>query len=58
VVVRWEYLLGSTLFVVWQHGRSGFSRDGRFDFTGGLDDLFDAAADNTFLVKLNYWFSL
>ena len=29
LVLRWEYSLGSTLFLVWQHGRSGFDTDGR-----------------------------
>lgn len=58
VVLRWEYSLGSTLFLVWQHGRSGFDADGRFRFGSRLGELFRAAADNTVLVKLNYWLSL
>jgi hypothetical protein len=57
-VVRWEYRPGSTLFGVWAHGRQeagdrsidqGWSRDYR--------DLFSLHPDNTFLVKLAYWFS-
>ena len=58
VVLRWEYLLGSSMFIVWQHGRSDFTRQGRFDFSDGVGDLFRAPAENTFLVKMNYWFSL
>jgi hypothetical protein len=58
VVLRWEYLLGSTLFVVWQHGRSASNTDGQFRLGPSLDELFTADAANTFLVKLNYWFSL
>ncbi|MFQ6045226.1 MAG: DUF5916 domain-containing protein [Gemmatimonadales bacterium] len=59
VVLRWEYVLGSTLFVVWQHGRSGFTNDARFRLGPSIDQLFtDTDARNTFLVKLNYWLSL
>ncbi len=57
-VLRWEYRPGSTLFVVWQHGRRDFFNEGRFDVGDGLDQLFRAPATNTFVVKLNYWFSL
>lgn len=56
-VVRWEYRPGSALFLVWQHGRqdseSGYGSRGLF---GDLRHLFTAPADNTFLVKLSYWF--
>jgi hypothetical protein len=58
VVLRWEYLLGSTLFLVWQHGRSGFEADGRFRLGSRLGDLFRSAPENVLLVKANYWLSL
>ena len=58
IVLRWEYSLGSTLFLVWQHGRSGFDTDGRFRFGDRLSDLFRSPADNVLLVKLNYWLGL
>ncbi len=59
VVLRWEYNLGSTLFLVWQHGRSGFNQTGQFDFRSSVSDIFDdTEATNTFLVKFNYWLSL
>jgi hypothetical protein len=59
LVLRWEYAAGSALFVVWQHGRSQDTGDGRFRLGPSLDDLFSTAeARNTFLVKASYWFSL
>ena len=58
VVLRWEYLLGSTLFLVWQHGRSYDNHDGTFHLGSSLDQLFRSDARNTFVVKLNYWLSL
>ncbi len=58
VVLRWEYSLGSTFFLVWQHGRSGFDSDGQFRVGDRLGDLFRSPADNVILVKLNYWLGL
>jgi hypothetical protein len=58
VVLRWEYMLGSTLFLVWQHGRVGSDNNPSFDFSQGVSDMFRLDAENTFVVKLNYWLSL
>jgi hypothetical protein len=57
-VVRWEFNPGSSLYIVWQHGRGASSTNGQFDLGGGLQDLTRAPANNTFLVKMSYWFSL
>jgi len=54
-VLRWEYLPGSTVFFVWQHGRSDYSSQGQFNLRDGVTDLYDAEGANTFLVKVNYW---
>ncbi len=58
VVLRWEYRPGSTLFLVWQHGRNGYDPDGRFRFGDRLGDIFRTPGENVLLVKLNYWLSL
>ena len=55
-VLRWEYRPGSTLFLVWAHGRQAFTdqqseRSWRSDYR----DLFERHPDNTFLIKLAYW---
>ncbi|HSG81879.1 MAG TPA: DUF5916 domain-containing protein, partial [Gemmatimonadota bacterium] len=56
VVFRWEYLPGSTLFVVWTHGREGIlGQEGSETLTGDLRDLFRLPGNNTFLVKASYW---
>ena len=57
-VMRWEYIPGSTLFVVWSQGRTGFESQGEFSFRNDLKDLFKVFPDNVFLIKLNRWFSL
>jgi hypothetical protein len=55
-VVRWEYRPGSTLFVVWQHGRQdSANQNPNQSWTRDYRDLFDLHPDNTFLVKLAYW---
>jgi hypothetical protein len=56
VVLRWEYRPGSALFLVWQQGRQDNSVYNNRTFGRDFDRLFDAHPDNTFLVKLSYWF--
>ncbi|HEX9691296.1 MAG TPA: DUF5916 domain-containing protein [Gemmatimonadales bacterium] len=58
VVLRWEFNLGSTLFFVWQHGRSDFTNDSDFQLGSSISDIFRAPASNTLLVKVNYWLGL
>jgi len=55
-VLRWEYLPGSTVFFVWQHGRSEYNDGGEFNLRSGISDLLTADSNNTFLVKVSYWF--
>ncbi|MBR9990927.1 MAG: carbohydrate binding family 9 domain-containing protein [Gemmatimonadetes bacterium] len=57
-VARWEYMPGSTLFVVWAHGRqdSGQIPSDR-TWTAEYRDLLELHPDNTFLVKVAYWFN-
>lgn len=56
-VLRWEYSPGSVLYLVWSQGRNHAAGTGRFDFGSDLGDLFGAAPDNVFMVKLSYWLS-
>lgn len=57
LVFRWEYKLGSTLYVVWAHDRSDWENlyQPVTDITG---DLIGVSGNNIFMLKLNYWFSL
>ena len=56
-VLRWEYRPGSTLFVVWAHGRDAFTTDpnDRLNVRREYSDLLGLHPNNTFLVKLSYW---
>ncbi|MBN1940496.1 MAG: carbohydrate binding family 9 domain-containing protein [Candidatus Aminicenantes bacterium] len=58
LVLRWEYIPGSALYVVWSQGRTGFLPTGAFDFGRDLQGLFDTHPENVFLVKFSYCFQL
>ena len=55
VVLRWEYVPGSTLFFVWNLSTSDTSRPGVFSPTRDLRSAFSAPGTNVFAVKINYW---
>jgi hypothetical protein len=55
-VLRWEYRPGSTLFLVWAHGREeSVDQVSDRSWQGAYRDLFERHPDNTFLVKVAYW---
>jgi hypothetical protein len=59
VVLRWEYLPGSTVFAIWSHGRTSDTfDDGRLRVGRDLGDLGTAASENVVMVKANYWIGL
>lgn len=58
LVVRWEYLPGSTLYLVWSQGRTSDANDGMFNYKTDMRELFNTTPHNVFLIKLSYWFSL
>jgi hypothetical protein len=57
-VLRWEYRPGSSLFVVWQQGRSDYLDHGDFHFGRDFGGIFNAPANNVFLVKFSYWLNM
>jgi len=57
LVFRWEYKLGSTLYVVWSHDRSGY--ESTYNPIGDIaGELFGIRGNNVIMLKLNFWFSL
>lgn len=58
VVARWEYLPGSTLFFVWEHRMSDRASSVINGWGDNLDRMFGLPARNTFMIKVNYWFSI
>ena len=57
-VLRWEYLPGSTLFLVWTRSSASDLPRGTIDFGQDARALFRGPAENIFLVKLNYWLGI
>jgi hypothetical protein len=57
-VFRWEYVPGSTLFLVWTQDRASEEGVGDFDFARDRRALFDSPANHVFLIKVNYWLPL
>ncbi|MCP5046707.1 MAG: carbohydrate binding family 9 domain-containing protein [bacterium] len=59
LVVRWEYIPGSTVYLVWSQGRTDTeSHNVDFSPTRGLRDLFRIQPHNVFLVKFTYRFKI
>ena len=58
LVYRWEYLPGSTLFLVWTQNRSTDEAQGDFDLGRDFSNLWSTGSDNVFLAKLTYWFGI
>jgi hypothetical protein len=54
-VFRWEYRPGSTLFLVWQQRRNGYTSDGELSLASGTRDLLDLDPENVFVVKASFW---
>jgi hypothetical protein len=56
-VLRWEWRLGSTLYLVWQQNRSA-----QLPFAaarpGDLFDAFHARGENVLAIKVSYWTAL
>lgn len=57
-VLRWEYRPGSILYAVWTQNRDDTRRLGDFSAGSEYRRLFGAHPDNTFLLKISYWFNL
>ena len=55
LVLRWEWVRGSTLFLVWQQDRSERTTDGRLVRPSELWDSFTGSGRNVFALKINYW---
>jgi hypothetical protein len=58
VVMRWEYVRGSALFLVWNMSTADASRPGVFSPFRDLGDTFGADGTHVFMIKMNYWLGL
>jgi hypothetical protein len=58
LVLRWEYRLGSVIYLVWTHNRNSSEDITNDDLGYNFSSLFKEPAQNIFLIKFSYWFSL
>jgi hypothetical protein len=59
LVLRWEYLPGSTLYLVWSQNRLFDSSAGDFDLSYNLNKLYNhEKPNNTIMLKLSYRIAL
>jgi len=58
LVLRWEYLPGSTFFFVWTQDRVNLDDPGDFSLGRDLDSLLQAPGEDILLVKMTHWLDL
>jgi hypothetical protein len=56
-IFRWEWSLGSTLFLAWTQQREDLRDPGQFQAGRDVGRVFSAPADNVFRIKITRWFS-
>ena len=57
-VAKWEYRLGSFIYLVWSSERTGRTGSSGASIGDSYKQLRSVFPNNIFLIKLNYWFSL
>jgi hypothetical protein len=55
LVLRWEWLPGSTAYLIWQQSRQDETLAGRLISPSRLLDATQAAGDNFLVFKISYW---
>ncbi|MBI3195804.1 MAG: carbohydrate binding family 9 domain-containing protein [Ignavibacteriae bacterium] len=58
VVLRWEYLPGSTAYLVWTQARDGYNSPYSTSFGEDFGQTLRLPMDNVLLLKLSYFWSL
>ncbi|HEX9005674.1 MAG TPA: DUF5916 domain-containing protein, partial [Bacteroidota bacterium] len=54
-VLRWEYLPGSVMYLVWTQSRLDDASGGDFRLDRSMDRMFQIRPDNILMLKLSYW---
>jgi hypothetical protein len=58
LVAKWEYRLGSFIYLVWSGERTGRTTSSDDSIGESYSRLSDVFPNNIFLLKLSYWFAL
>lgn len=54
LVIRWEYLPGSLLYLVWSQDRTSSLSDGNISLSENMSEMFKVNSNDVFLLKLSY----
>jgi len=57
-VLRWEYKTGSTFYFVWTNTSSNYEDVYNPSITNTFKNISKLQAQNAFMIKFSYWFSL
>jgi hypothetical protein len=57
-VLRWEYKAGSTLYLVWTQNRSTYENIYEPKLMKSFESIPKIKAENAFMLKFSYWFTL
>ena len=57
-VLRWEYKTGSTFYFVWTNTSSNYEDTYNPSITNSFKEITNLKAQNAFMIKFSYWFSL
>lgn len=55
MILRWEYMPGSTAFLVWSHDRANSDDPGTFRFGRDVSNLLASTPNNVLVLKIAYW---
>lgn len=58
MVLRWEFVPGSALYLVWSQNSSGSSAEGIFNLKNNFTNLVRTKPTNVFLIKFSYQFKI
>jgi len=59
LVIRWEFMPGSTAYLVWSQTRNYYMQNGTFDLWENMNLLYtDGKPNNNFMLKFSYRFGL
>lgn len=55
IVLRYEVMPGSVLYLVWNHDKMNYTNFGRMRLNNDISDLWNSEANNILMLKFSYW---
>jgi hypothetical protein len=58
LVLRWEFLPGSSFYFVWTHFKNNYENIGDLSIKKDFKDLFNSRPNNILMIKITYWLDI